>query len=116
MKPHTVWKKSQHARAFEALKPAEQKDPKCLGCHVTGYRIVQEVSPKTEGVQCEACHGPASEYIKIHPRKDKEGARKAGMIAQPDPAACKSCHNKQSPAFKGFDFQAMWPRISHPRK
>ncbi|HUJ79410.1 MAG TPA: multiheme c-type cytochrome, partial [Nitrospiria bacterium] len=37
-KQFKVWSDSKHTKAFEALKPAEQKDPKCLGCHVTGYR------------------------------------------------------------------------------
>jgi len=115
MKQHKIWSGSEHAKAFGVLKPEEQKDPKCLACHVTGYRTTQQVRPETEGVQCEACHGPASLYIKIHPKKDKEGARIAGLIAKPDPESCKSCHNPDSPTFKGFDYAKLWDQIKHPK-
>jgi len=115
MKQHKVWSASEHAKAFGVLKPEEQKDPKCLACHVTGYPRTRQVNAETEGVQCEACHGPGSLYIKIHPKKDKEGARKAGMIAKPDPESCKSCHNPDSPYFKGFDYAKLWDQIKHPR-
>lgn len=115
MKQHKAWSESKHARAFEVLKPEEQKDPKCLTCHVTGYRTTQQVKPEMVGVQCEACHGPASLFIKIHPKRDKEGAQKAGMIAKPDPEGCKTCHNEQSPTFKGFDYAKMWEQIKHPK-
>jgi hypothetical protein len=27
---------------------------------------------------------------------------------------CKTCHNEQSPTFKGFDFKKMWAEIAHP--
>jgi nitrate/TMAO reductase-like tetraheme cytochrome c subunit len=114
-KQHKVWIGSKHATAFESLKPAEQKDPKCLGCHVTGYRQTSQVMPEMAGIQCEACHGPGSLYIKIHPKKDKEGAKKAGMIAKPDPESCKSCHNPDSPTFKGFDYVTAWEPIKHPK-
>ena len=115
MKQHAVWSGSKHAKAFGDLKPAEQQDPQCLHCHVTGYRATQQAPAERVGVQCEACHGPASLYIKIHPKKDKEGARKAGMIVKPEPAGCTTCHNEQSPTFKGFDYATMWEQIKHPR-
>ena len=115
MKQHAVWNGGKHAKAFEVLKTEAQKDPKCLNCHVTGYHTTQQSPAEQVGVQCEACHGPASLYIKIHPKKDKEGARKAGMIAKPEPAVCTICHNEQSPTFKGFDYATMWEQIKHPR-
>lgn len=114
-KQHKVWSGSKHAKAFEDLKPAEQKNPKCLGCHVTGYRQTQQVTPEMAGIQCESCHGPGSLYIKIHPRGDKEGARKAGLIAHPDTESCKTCHNPESPTFEGFDYTKLWDQIKHPR-
>ena len=115
MKQHKIWSESKHAKAMEALKPEEQQDPKCLACHVTGYRTTQQAPAERVGVQCESCHGPASLYIKIHPKKDKEGAKKAGMIAKPDPESCKSCHNPESPTFKGFDYAKAWDQIKHPK-
>src|SRR3990172_3494458 len=97
VRQHKVWGESEHAKAFEILKPEEQKDPKCLTCHVTGYQTLREFKSELAGVQCEACHGPGSVYIKIHTKKDKEGARKAGLVTRPDPESCKTCHNEKSP-------------------
>lgn len=110
---HKIWTESRHARAFEDLKAEERKDPKCLACHVTGYRETKQDKPEMAGVQCEACHGAGSLFIPIHSKKDKEGARKAGMIARPDQERCKSCHNQESPTFKGFDYAKMWGQINH---
>jgi hypothetical protein len=115
VRQHKVWTDSEHAKAFEVLKPEEQKDPNCLTCHVTGYQTIQTVKSELTGVECEACHGPGSVYIKIHPKKDKEGSRKAGLIARPDPESCKACHNEKSPTFKGFDYAKMWEAIKHPK-
>jgi len=115
MKQHKVWSESEHSKAFEVLKPDEQKDPKCLTCHVTGYRTTRQVKSELVGIQCEACHGPGSLYLNIHIKKDKEGARKAGMIAKPNPDSCKTCHNEESPTFKGFDYAKMWEVIKHPK-
>lgn len=112
-KQHKIWSESRHARAFEALKAAEQKDPKCLACHVTGYRETGQATPEMSGVQCEACHGPGSLFITVHAKKDKEGAQKAGLIARPDQEKCKSCHNQESPNFMGFDYTKMWEQIKH---
>jgi hypothetical protein len=114
-KQHKVWTESKHAKALEVLKPQEQKDPQCLSCHVTGYQALRGVKSELAGVQCESCHGPGSVYIKIHAKKDKEGAKKAGMIARPDPESCKTCHNEKSPTFKGFDYAKMWEVIKHPK-
>lgn len=114
-KQHKTWMDSKHARAFESLKSSDRKDPKCLVCHVTGYETLKEVKSELSGVQCESCHGPGSAYIKVHAKKDKEGARKAGMIAHPTPDSCKTCHNEKSPTFKGFDYAKMWEAIKHPK-
>jgi hypothetical protein len=51
----------------------------------------------------------------LHPKKDKEAARKAGLIARPDPESCKTCHNPQSPTFKGFEYDKMWDAIKHSK-
>ncbi len=114
-KQHNIWNKSKHSKAFEVLKPKEQENSRCLNCHVTGYRDTQQVGAEMVGVQCEACHGPGSLFIKIHAKGDKEGARKASMIARPDPESCKTCHNEQSSTFKGFDYAKMWEEIKHPK-
>lgn len=91
------WSETKHAKAFEALKGAEQSDPKCVKCHVTN-------SAANPGVQCEACHGAGSDYMKMAIMKNRDEAVKAGMVV-PTEATCKGCHNPEAGAqFKGFNF------------
>jgi hypothetical protein len=107
-------------------------DPKCLKCHTTGYKEVggyghpkkSRRSPMTS-VSCEACHGPGSKYVKImkkvkNTKKAPAGTEKAlvsaglilpgrtdvtkkGKKLDTSKLVCLKCHNKESPAFKGFD-------------
>jgi len=69
---------------------------------------------KELGVQCEACHGPGSDYKAISVMKDKAAAVAAGLII-PDEAMCKKCHNAESPTFTAFDYKTMYAKIAHPR-
>ena len=92
------WEKTKHAGVFDLLKDDEKKDAKCIKCHVTG-------SVDNPGVQCEACHGPGSDYKKKTIMKDHEAREKAGLIAKPDEKVCTKCHNKESPTFKEFKFE-----------
>lgn len=100
MKQYNSWKETKMANAFAALKPEEQKDEKCVSCHTTGAGKSATV---LEGVQCEGCHGPGSEYKAMGTMKDLAKAKAAGLIV-PDEAMCKTCHNEKSPTFKGFTF------------
>jgi len=46
-----------------------------------------------------------------------EGKLKAeeyGMIKPVTKEVCVSCHNEESPTFKGFDFEKMVAKIAHP--
>lgn len=112
------WEKSAHAKAFETLKAKGQgKNPKCLECHVTGYNLGgykpwEANAMELANVQCEACHGPGSEYKTISIMKDKKLAMENGMI-EPNEALCKSCHNEKSPNFKGFNFKEYVAKIDH---
>lgn len=77
-----LWLNSKHAKAFEALKGAEKTDTECLGCHTTGRD--GPFAEKTErkdlrGVQCEACHGPGSDYKSMKVMKDPKLARENGL-------------------------------------
>ena len=81
-------------KAFEALKGAEKADPECLSCHATGYG--EPFSEKTtvkdlRGVQCEACHGPGSEYKSMRVMKDPKLARKNGLL-DITRETCLRCH------------------------
>lgn len=122
MNEHKTWAATKHAEALNVLSAEEQKNPECLGCHTTGYGKTAAEGAELAGVQCEACHGPGSEYksMKIMSKKDyaadKDAAHAktlaAGLII-PDEATCKSCHNEKSPTFKGFDFAANKEKIKH---
>lgn len=88
------WLNSSHARAFEALRGAEKTNPECLGCHTTGQG--GPVSEKTErrdlrGVQCEACHGPGSDYKSMKVMKNRELARQNGLW-DVTREICLKCH------------------------
>jgi len=105
---YTSWLETAHAKAWESLKPEEQANPECAGCHSTGVSSKDEL---LTGVQCEVCHGPGSDYKKKSVMEDREKAMAAGLII-PDSTLCVSCHNEKSPTFKGFDFQKY---ISDPK-
>ena len=45
-------------------------------------------------LDCEACHGPGSEYKAVKVMKDPAAAKKAGLI-MPDKAQCATCHGKK---------------------
>jgi nitrate/TMAO reductase-like tetraheme cytochrome c subunit len=82
---YASWEQTPHAKAFDNLKPEEQGKAECLKCHATGG------TADLPGVQCEACHGPGSEYKSMKIMKDQEAAIAAGLIL-PDEALCVSCH------------------------
>ena len=125
------WEESAHAKAYETLLTEESKKiakemgyetpPEetdfCLKCHVTGHGVKAELLgkkyDKAEGVSCESCHGPASEYKMVH-LKDVEKAMTLGLRDPADPEMCKTCHNEESPTYKPFKYEEMLPVIAHP--
>ena len=127
-----AWEKSPHAKAFEVLKSKEadeiakkkglkkpaSESPECLKCHVTGGGSAAG-AVKEEGVTCEGCHGAASGFLMVHNKKDeasKKKAKDAGLVLSDDNGKlCETCHNKQSPTFKGFVYKEMLAKIAHPR-
>lgn len=126
----TPWAVSKHSRAFESLASeraraiaAELKigdpraEPQCLKCHSTGAGALPDQRARTwqigEGVTCEACHGPGSDYRAREAMEDPAFARRAGLRT-PTPQDCAACHNAGCRAFTSFDFAASWARIAHP--
>lgn len=131
------WQQSKHAKAFASLGTPEakkiaaakgiadpQKDGKCLKCHVTAFGVDAALIAKPaiegekgyqaeDGVQCESCHGPGSQYKARKVMKDKTAAIAAGLII-PDEKVCKTCHNAESPSYKEFNFAEMKKKIEHP--
>lgn len=136
----SLWQNSAHSKAYETLasdrakklalnagvegNPQEAKE--CLECHVTGYgsdsTAFAESFNLEDGIQCESCHGPGSEYksMKIMSKSkyasqrdvQHELAINSGLLA-PDEKTCLKCHNEKSPAFKGFDYIAYYEKINH---
>jgi hypothetical protein len=126
----TRWTESKHSRAFQNLAGEEakkiaaakgiadpQKAPECLRCHVTGHGVsaakLTDKYKAEEGVSCESCHGPGGDYWQMSVMKDVAKAKAAGMVL-PDESTCKTCHNADSPTFKGFDYKAALAQIAHP--
>lgn len=109
-----IWsQKDRHAKAYEVLTGPDSKriaqnlkidhpenSRRCLVCH--GILVADSRQGKnfdiTEGVSCEACHGPSEHWLGPHMRKDWD-AKKAvtfGMYNTKDLSKradkCLSCH------------------------
>jgi len=69
VKAFAAWQKTGHAWAFDVLTEKYEKDPKCLGCHTTGYKrptgYKDGSDTQLKGVTCEVCHGPGSKHVEI---------------------------------------------------
>jgi nitrate/TMAO reductase-like tetraheme cytochrome c subunit len=83
-----------HAKSFKNLSDHNQeKDPKCLSCHTTGYGkpsgfVDAKSTPELAGVGCQACHGPGSAHIEEG--LSKEQKRQSISLTTPD--SCIKCH------------------------
>ncbi len=148
IKQNKSWKKGKKAKALESLKPGHADDIKtkhgldpgkdyttdesCLACHTTGYgqaggfaipdpsdKKAVKRAKKLAGVGCESCHGPGSEYIKLHKeilkskRKYKVEEMYAAGMFKIEESTCVTCHNDKNPTFEGFDFAAMKEQGAH---
>ncbi len=132
-----IWSNSLHSKAIETLKTEKAKEivtkmglktaasesPECLKCHTAGYGSAPEMFDAKfkaeDGVQCESCHGAGSDYKNMKVMKSREESIKNGMsnILVSDGSAeklCKTCHNEESPSYKGFNFEESWNKIKHP--
>lgn len=128
-----IWKNSKHAKAYETLKTEQAdkiakdlgfetpavKTPKCLKCHASGYDTEPALLGKKfkveDGVQCETCHGPGSEYKAMKIMKSREESIKNGLIVHDKFAKfCVNCHNAESPTYIAIDVNEAWRKIKHP--
>ena len=133
---YSRWLHTKHSRAYatlalpEALRIAAisgvreppQEAPACLGCHATGFNAEPWEKDETfrlqDGIQCETCHGPGSEYAFEDVMRDRAKAMEAGL-RMPDKKYCMTCHIEkgshvavlQSPQ---LDVEKAWKQISHP--
>ncbi len=141
---YEIWEGTNHANATASLREGrpEEKgewidrtyDPECLCCHATGWDasgaipytdgfIDEQTTPHLLGNQCENCHGPGSDHVKLEKEfKTKGGtpsaavaaSRKAVQVtkANAEKKVCLKCHDfDNSPK---FDFEKYWPDIAHP--
>jgi YVTN family beta-propeller protein len=94
----------------------------CLGCHATAadeeeWRRMPGFHVQ-DGLQCEKCHGPGSEYANAETMMDEIKAKANGLIL-PDKRSCMTCHRVKGShqavlALKPFDLEAAWKAIAHP--
>lgn len=132
---YEIWQESNHSKAYFTLKTPKAdsialsrgyttpavETPQCLKCHVLGKEIdPAELEPTfdiTQGIQCETCHGPGSEYKKLSIMKDREKAKENGMIVYENniDEFCRKCHNSESPSTKVYNFEEYWAKIQHPK-
>jgi hypothetical protein len=68
---------------------------KCKMCHKVQYEswAASKHAAQSPKVDCESCHGPGSDYMKISVMKDPAAAKAAGLIL-PTKADCGKCHGK----------------------
>ena len=126
-----LWQESSHAKAFEVLGTDAakaigkkmgiddpQKSDKCLPCHTTAHGVaadkLQATYSPTEGVGCERCHGPGSDYKKMAVMKDRKQAVAAGLLL-PNEKTCLQCHNEKSPTYKPFKYDERVKKIAHKK-
>ncbi|MFH1965256.1 MAG: multiheme c-type cytochrome, partial [Acidobacteriota bacterium] len=126
---HSIWRMSRHAKAFASLSTtaayesamqkgihvSPQESPECLKCHATGTgffegRTMETFSPD-EGVGCEACHGPGSEYAYEAIMTDPTAAKAAGLVMAGH-ETCMNCHTDTETT--KFEFSKAWEMIKHP--
>jgi YVTN family beta-propeller protein len=133
---YSKWLHSRHSRGYAVLALPEgpeiaklsglrtppQESAVCLGCHATAWHAEDWEKDETfhieDGVQCEGCHGPGSEYATLEVMRDRQAAMNAGL-KMPDREFCVNCHTekgshvavlKQPPA----DLKKGWDLLAHP--
>jgi YVTN family beta-propeller protein len=132
----TLWVLSKHARAFAVLAKPEARDiaklsgvtqepheaPLCLGCHATAAEAEKWERDPTfhleDGVQCEKCHGPGSEYIDAEVMQNREAAMAAGLKI-PVIRDCMMCHNTKGShvavhKLAALNIEQAWKDLKHP--
>lgn len=98
---YNSWAKTKHALALDRLSSSE-REQNCIRCHTTGVagKVERDGKMVNQGVQCEACHGPAAE----HAASPFSGVN---PVKKPQSDVCERCHNAESPRFRGFVYSGM---------
>ncbi len=113
---------SQEIARLSGIPEEPQKAANCLGCHATGAEAEQWEKDETfhleDGVQCEKCHGPGSEYMDEAVMKDPQAAMVAGLM-MPKKEDCMNCHKVKGSHVavlqsRKFDIDEAWQQMRHP--
>lgn len=133
---YSKWLLSKHAQGYSALMLPESreitkisglrgdpwKEPVCLGCHSTASTAEEWEKDDTfkpeDGLQCEACHGPGSEYMAEGVMRNRTEAMKAGLKL-PTKEHCLGCHIEKGTHVNvrknsTVDIDKVFPLIQHP--
>ncbi|MES1164281.1 MAG: multiheme c-type cytochrome [Verrucomicrobiota bacterium] len=107
------WKTTDHAQALATLQRSKHdRDPACLGCHMTGYllpggtRKLETANRFFANVGCESCHGPSAAHV-------RSTDKKRGMSRTVDPLVCLGCHTSDQ-NIGPFDYAAGLKAIVGP--
>lgn len=106
------WQETEHAVAFDSASAFVQSTASCLECHTTGWdttlanggaddfvtvetsgsiTVVDQIEfDKKTNVQCESCHGPASDHVA---RIFSDGVTPPGDEAAAE--TCGACHQDE---------------------
>lgn len=111
------WEETAHAKVWDKLTPEQQKSKDIIKYYTTGTTAKGEL---LTGVQCEACHGPGSNYKKKKIMEDREKSIANGLLIQ-DEKTCKKCHNENAPKAlaelsKNIDYKKMMAKGVHKIK
>jgi len=84
------WASTDHGHAFASLTGGHEKEPGCMGCHMTGFLVpggVQNLESARYFVDvgCEACHGPSTPHV-------TSADKHRGTSRAVDPVLCFGCH------------------------
>lgn len=122
---YQAWLDSRHNKSYavlsslSALEEAKKENlstppnesPECLRCHSPLFEKAPDLV--AEGVTCEVCHGPGSDYTKMSIMKDREKSVQNGLVVYASQDAikekCVNCHTDEH-----FNFAASWEEIKHP--
>lgn len=104
------WRDSDHAHAYNTLvERSKQFDHTCLKCHTTrfeqpgGFSLKQQ-QPELMNVQCESCHGDATDHM---------SELKPMPVPDPPVEDCIKCHTQdRCPDFKE-EYDVTWQKIAH---
>lgn len=131
-----IWLQSRHSGAFTSLAMPEarqiarwsgipvepQQSVYCLGCHATAAEAEPWERDASffikDGIQCEKCHGPGSEYADEKVMTNREAAIRAGLNI-PTKDFCVNCHVEKGShrivlGPNKFNLDEAWNRIAHP--